>query len=348
MMSNKDRVRLFLIVLIACLLWFGFYITPMSCAQFLPLQAMFSPMMGGFFGFPAMSYGIPYTGLGLGLGLTPFSMYGYSPQMTALYGASTYAFNNPFALSTYTLTGSMAPFQIGSMNAYASLYGTSYGAAALLQGTYPRQTMSGSTLQGYNPYLSLNQWGQNLQYNSLNSWLPWGYGTLNNYTNTDDDDNDDDDDDIVTDEIPDIRGYWSGTWTILETETDPNGLIVLVEKGEGDILFHITSQIQTGGSLSGTVEITGWNVEDFPDWYGESDETKLTGWVDKSSKYLHATYFNFTGDKVLADLSNVICSYGWHFDSLRIKDSGFSGNFAIQGTNNYYVSGTFSVASYQP
>jgi len=123
-----------------------------------------------------------------------------------------------------------------------------------------------------------------------------------------------------------------------------------VEKGEGDILFHITSQIQTGGSLSGTVKINGWNVEDpnFSDWYGESDETKLTGWIDKSSKYLHATYFNFTGDKVLPDLSNVICSYGWHFDSLKIKDSGFSGNFAIQGTNNYYVSGTFSVGTYQP
>ena len=122
----------------------------------------------------------------------------------------------------------------------------------------------------------------------------------------------------------------------------------MVEQEAGDILFHITSQIQTGGSLSGTVEITRWDIEDFPDWYGESDEVTLSGWVDKYSRWLFAHYFNFTGDKLLSDLSNLICDYTWTFDSLKITNTGFSGSVRIRGTNNYDILGTFSVGKYQP
>ncbi|MGA1843309.1 MAG: hypothetical protein ACMUIS_01960 [bacterium] len=278
--------------------------------------------------------GLPTTGAfgpaaamyGQQAGIQPFGYSGFAPAAAAGFA--------PFGQAA----GIMNPFMGGIGAPFANPF-------AAQMGPFMQPVQMGP----FGPQI-MTPWNQNLirQQQGFNPWNPYAVNPYNPYPTTGDDDDDDDDDTAVTDDIPDIRGYWSGTWTILETDTDPNGMQIIVEVAEGDILFHVTYQKMTGGELRGTVEITGWDAGDFPDWHGEEDQITLTGWIDKYSRLLYAHYFNFTGDELKSDLSNLICDYTWNFDNLKIKDTGFSGNFSIHGTNNYYAIGTFNVGKYSP
>ncbi|MGA1795197.1 MAG: hypothetical protein ACMUIL_04975 [bacterium] len=276
-------------------------------------------------------------------GIQPFGYAGFAPAAAAGFApfgqpAGFAPFGQPAGFAPFGQpAGAMNPFMGGMVNPFATQMGPFMQPVQM--GPFGPQVMA--------------PWNQNFmrQQQGFNPWNPYAVNPYNPYPNTGGNSSNNDNGGggtEVTDDIPDIRGYWSGTWTILEFETDPNGKDIIVETGGGDILFHITYQKMTGGDLSGTVKITEWEVEDCSDWYGESDEIKLTGWVDKSSRLLYAHYLNFTGDELQSDLSNLICDYTWNFNNLKIKDTGFSGNFSIHGTNEYYVIGSFNVGKYQP
>lgn len=152
--------------------------------------------------------------------------------------------------------------------------------------------------------------------------------------------------------IPDLRGHWSGSWQAFATDpngtilTDPNG-VALIDT-QGDIKFHITKQIMTGGKVEGTAQIDNWNVEDYPTWDGDILPVNVTGWIDEYNKWVFLHYLNIDGDELLSDISNLISDYTWMFSNLRIYENWFFGQFSVRGTDNYKMVGTFRATRYTP
>ena len=361
MVYNGDRsIRFFAILLfifLICFFCLSFHSKNLVYGQLLgalPLQGIYIPLVGGFFGLPATSFGLPFQNSGLGfISLGP---YGYAPQTQGINLVTPTPFANfysPFnytsqfegnIFSTYTpvLNIESNPFTVGSTNPYSPLYGISNGNLPSLQSTFVQQAIFNGSIQGYNP------WGQNQQWNSINPWQIWGYGNINtnnSSTDTGDSGNDNEGDNINTDDTLDVRGYWAGTWEAFETDpngiiTDPNGGAVIAKTGE--LKLHITQQTMPGGTISGTIEITNWDVEKHANWDGESDEIELTGWVDTFNQYFKARYIYKEGDNeyhyILVLGSNL---------SLAITSSRISGSFSIS-SQDYYIIGTFSLGSFQP
>jgi hypothetical protein len=112
-----------------------------------------------------------------------------------------------------------------------------------------------------------------------------------------------------------IEGHWSGPWKVYKTNrlgvyTDPNGQIVIEKQGELNI--QIKQQKPSGGIVSGTIEIVGWNEDECGNWEGETETIDLTGWLDET---------NGRSPELKRDYSNLIVDFLWNFHKLEINAS---------------------------
>ena len=315
MFDNKDA-RLITILLSACLICFLFTRPVFSASydQFVgPTSSFTGPTSGGF--APG--------GFGYGFGAPSFS---FGPSLNMGFGAGTgfgptnfsyglpqnmgYGFGSPGLSFGLPTMG----FGFGAPSLYGSPMGISYNPFAFPQyqqpspSTKPSQTTKDPDYPGM--YL-----------------------------------------DPPEDEIPNVKKHWLGKWQSFATNADGDVLIdgnIIVIDQSGDVGFHFTKQNTSTGIVEGILKITGWNVSEYPDWEGETEEVKISGYVDEYNKWFFASYFNFEGTELLDDYSNLISHYSWTFNNVTIMDNWFYGQFMVKGTNDYQMIGKFNVTVYVP
>ena len=264
--------------------------------------------MGFGFASPALSYGMPQTS-------------GYNFAASTGFGAPNYSYGLPQTMG-FGFTSPALSFGLPTMGfgfASPSLYGTPLGI-------------------NYNPFAFPQSQQTSTSNQSSQSTTDPDYPGV--YL------------DPLPEEIPNVKGYWSGQWESFATNAegevlmDANGQILI--DITGDIKFHFTTQNTSTGIVEGTVEITGWDVSEYPDWEGDDEEVKLSGYVDEYNKWFFASYFNFEGAELLDDYSNLISHYSWTFNNVTIMDNWFYGQFMVKGTDEYEIVGKFRVTDYVP
>ncbi|MGA1794596.1 MAG: hypothetical protein ACMUIL_01950 [bacterium] len=306
----------------------------------------YNPGLGGFnygtsglntnFGGFNPSYGTGFNYGGAGLG-------GFNPGLGGGFNYGASGFGGAFSLGIPSygfggMPGGFSPVGLGAGMPYGAGFGAGIGNFGV-----PAFGMTGGFAGGIPGYggFQLNPYGFNpysTTQKSSKSNEPEEPDTSEYYGKPQD--------------IPDLRGHWSGTWEAFATDpngvvmNDPNGYVII--ETTGDIKFHITKQIMTGGKVEGTAQVNNWNVEDYPAWDGDIMPVKVTGWIEKYNKWVMLHYLNIDGDELLSDISNLISDYVWTFNNLRIYDNWFFGQFTVKGTNDYSMVGTFKATKYTP
>ncbi|MGA1789936.1 MAG: hypothetical protein ACMUIM_00495 [bacterium] len=203
--------------------------------------------------------------------------------------------------------------------------------------------------QQYNPFMPFQQ----QQWNPWNPWSPYSNTGSNSSNNNSSNNNT-----STTDDIPDVTGWWSGTWKAYQNDPDPNtgpflkdpntGEIIIAATGE--LVLHITQQNALNDPtkpMEGTLKIKGWSPgspDNPPEWSGETSENAITsGWISKDTQYIQCRIIYTEGEQ------------DYHFfwllgeTKLNITDTHISGIFKInEGSQGYFMQGTFTTASFQP
>jgi len=325
----------------------------------------FNPGFNNGFGYGASGFN-PGFSTGFNYGSPSFSS-GYNPGLS--FGASGFGstfnpgFNTGFGYGVPSFSGGYNPgLSFGAFGFGIPSYGlggTFGGYSSVGFGTaLPYNTRFGASLGGFSTPAYGMLGGLTGGISSFNSFQYNPYG-FNTYSRTQKSTKQQETEEPETSEyygdledIPDLRGHWSGSWQAFAT--DPNGMILSDPNGvvlidvQGDVKFYITKQIMTGGKVEGTAQINNWNVEDYPTWDGDTLPVNVTGWIDEYNKWLFLHYFNIDGDELLSDLSNLTSDYTWMFTNLRIYDNWFFGQFTVRGTGNYIMVGTFKTTKYTP
>ncbi|MGA1865203.1 MAG: hypothetical protein ACMUHX_09085 [bacterium] len=326
------------------------------------------PSYGGSFSMPSYTGGFSMPNYGGSFSMPSytggFSMPSYS---ASAFGNTNFGLNS-YGTSAYGVTGFSMPNYSSGYNMPS--YGTGFGAAlfggvsfgipsygtAMGFGT----AIGGLPIRGAMSYgLPIGGFGFPAFYGGYSpyGYLPYsgGSNSTNTYTEPEYESGY-----YPEDELPSIKGNWSGKWEAFKTDidgvvTDPNGQIVIAE--EGELAINIKSQKSDGGKISGTIEIVGWDIDAYPNWEGEGEKMDLTGWLDESNGWFNVHYFYFTGTELKSDYSNLISDFLWNFHNLEINasESGIFGQFRVRGKiktstgyEDYDLIGKFQLGKYVP
>jgi len=318
MFDNKDA-QFITILLLTCLICFLFSSKVFSASydQFFGTTSSFTgPTAGGSFGFAPGGFGFGGPSFSFG----PSMNMGFNFGAPTGFGTTNYSYGMPqtmgFGFASPALSFGLPTmgFGFGAPNLYGTPMGISYNPFA-----FP-QSQQSSTSQKPSQTTEADYPGVYL--------------------------------DPLEEEIPNVKGYWSGHWESFatssdgEVQVDANHQIIIDQSG--DLKFHFTKQNTKTGVVEGTLEILDWNVSEYPNWEGESEEVKISGYVDEYNKWFFASYFNFEGSELLDDYSNLITHYSWTFNNVTIMDNWFYGQFMVKGTNDYEIVGKFTVTDYVP
>jgi len=349
----------------------GFGYAPTSPYGYAPQSPGIAPYAPGFTNYSGSSaFTAPNAAYNPGFNQIGFPGTGYNPGIAPGFPTMAQPGFAPYGLNTMA-PGLMNP---GLINPLAGAFGMPISPfqpfAQQINPFMPFQQQFNPFMpfqQQFNPFMpfqqQFNPW-MPFQQQQWNPWMPFQQQQWNPwdpYSNTGSgsSNNNSSNDTTATDDIPDVKGWWSGSWKAYQTDPDPNGTGFLTDPNTGEIIIaatgelviHITKQNKVTGSspnmtVEGTLEIKGWSPgspENPPEWSGDTSENTLTGWVDESTQYFRSRFVYTEGEQDY--------HFFWQLGSnvLNITDTHISGIFSIdEGLQGYHMQGTFSTASFHP
>ena len=357
---------------------FGYAPTYAPLGGFSPQYPGAIPYAPGFTNYSGSSaFTAPNAAYNPGLNQIGFPGTGYNPMIAQGFPTMAQPGFAPYGLNTAAL-GFMNP---GLINPVAGAFGLPISPfQPFAQQVNPfmpfaqqvNPFMPFAQQQQFNPFMPYQQQQYNpwmpYQQQQYNPWMPYQqqqWNPWNPYSNTggsSSNNNSSNNNTTTTDDIPDVTGWWSGTWKAYKNHPNPDpntgpfskdpntGEVIIAATGE--LVIHVTQQNDVDDPsvpLEGTMQITGWSPgspENPPEWSGDTSEIPISsGWISENTQYIYSRIVYTEGDKEY----HFFWRLGGNQNQLNITDTHISGIFIIaEGLQNYLMQGTFTAGSFQP